>query len=259
MLVFKTISSIKAVSLSPIKVISYMIIRSNSTQFTIIKKAICLPPPYKSSGRITLALQCIIFYCNCSLCQTLNSEVVHKTKWIKKEMIRKLTNNAFCYRLFVLDNARLQAGGNADASGFYEGDDTVQWPDSKHFAPVSSTVPKSDVNIAKVGVYFQVHNLSVSRGSKVQKSGYAMFSEGFMSTCSYKSEGSNVFFRAAVFAEMKKDMMYMVECRVSGGEIAYTSCECTAGRGPHVICKHVAVTLYNMEHNERSGEWVLAK
>ena len=101
--------------------------------------------------------------------------------------------------------------------------------------------------------------MSVSRGSKVQKSGYAMFKDGFMSSCSYKSEGDTVFFRAAVFAEMKKDMIYLVECRISDKEIEYSCCECTAGRGPHAICKHVAVLLYNLEHFEQSGEWILAR
>ena len=161
------------------------------------------------------------------------------------------------FRLIVLDNARQSSSGGA--SGNYEGEDEVQWPDTKDFLPVNSAVPKSDINIAKVGVYFQVHNMSVSRGSKVQKSGFAMFKDGFMSSCSYKSEGATVFFRAAVFAEMKKDMIYLVECRVSDREIEYTYCECTAGRGPHAICKHVAVLLYNLERFEQSGEWILAR
>ena len=166
---------------------------------------------------------------------------------------------AFFSRLLTLDSMRQQSDGTAGTNVRYDGEDSVQWPDSKDFTPVSATVPKSDINIAKVGVYFQVHNMSVSRGSNVQKSGYAMLKEEFMSTCGFKVEAGHVFFRAAIFAEMKKDMLYSVECRVSDGEISFTYCECTAGHGPHAICKHVAVMLYSLEHYERSGEWMLAR
>ncbi|XP_043232089.1 uncharacterized protein LOC122386699 [Amphibalanus amphitrite] len=86
-----------------------------------------------------------------------------------------------------------------------------------------------------------------------------MFKEGFMCSCSYSTSDRNLFLRATVFAEMKKDVTYLVECRIQDSEIRYTSCECTAGRGPHAICKHVAVLLYNLEQYERTDKWMMSK
>ena len=73
-------------------------------------------------------------------------------------------------RLMVLDNVRQSSHSGQQSSGCYEGEDVAQWPDPEGFIAVGSSVPKNDINIAKVGVYFQTHNTSVSRGSKVQKS-----------------------------------------------------------------------------------------
>ena len=73
-------------------------------------------------------------------------------------------------RLMVLDNVRQFSYSGEQSNGCYEGD-VAQWPDPKGFIAVSSSVPKNDINIAKVGVYFQTHNTSVSRGSKIQESG----------------------------------------------------------------------------------------
>ena len=93
----------------------------------------------------------------------------------------------------------------------------------------------------------------------MQMSGHAMHQSSFLNTCSYKVCDQNGFVRAAVFAEMRKGVQYIVECRISDQEIVYTACECTAGRGPNAICKHVAVVLYALEHYERTGMWKTAK
>ena len=159
-------------------------------------------------------------------------------------------------RLRYLDSA---TGSSPGSSIGFDGCDNVAWPDLAKFIHVNEAVPKNDMNVAKVGVYFLEHNVSVSRCSKVQKSGFAMFKEGFLCTCSYTTRDKTLFLRAAVFAEMKKDVTYLVECRTEDGEIAYTSCECTAGRGPNATCKHVAVVLYNLENYERTGTWILFK
>lgn len=149
--------------------------------------------------------------------------------------------------------------GDATINEGNDGGDSILWPSPKQFKHVGNAAPKMGLNIAKVGCYFLEHNLSVSRMSKVQKSGFAMFEEGFLNTCMFKVISDDVFLRAAVFAEMRKEVSYLVECRFNDEEIVYTNCECTAGRGPHAICKHVAVVLYSVENYERTGAWKVAK
>ena len=101
--------------------------------------------------------------------------------------------------------------------------------------------------------------MPVSRDSNVQKSSYAISMDGFMSSCSYKCKADTVSFRAAVSAEMKNMIIYLVDCCVSDKQIKYACCECNAGRGPHAICKYVAVLLYDLERFEQSDEWILAR
>ena len=67
------------------------------------------------------------------------------------------------------------------------------------------------------------------------------------------------FFRAVVYPEMKKSVLYNVEVRVSDGDIAYTRCECAAGHGPHGICKHVTTVLLMVRHFGAEGTWLMEK
>ena len=137
--------------------------------------------------------------------------------------------------------------------------DSVEWPAGRTFSSVNADVPCKDVGSEQVAAYLELHNQSVSRLTKVNKSARSMLAKGFVRTCQFATEGEHVFFKAVVYPEMKRTVLYNVELRLSDGEIRYTRCECAAGHGPHGICKHVTAVLYMLHHFGETGEWLLER
>ena len=72
--------------------------------------------------------------------------------------------------------------------------DQVEWPPAPAFTSVNSEVPCQDVSSEQVTAYLELHNQSVSRLAKVNKSSKSMLEKRFVRSCQFAVIGDDVFF-----------------------------------------------------------------
>ena len=136
--------------------------------------------------------------------------------------------------------------------------DLVQWPDHSSFKSVDNSCKFSGFTIAELNMYMMENDIARSRLKEVSTTGHQMFNEGFITSLLSVNSDQGIFLKGIVHAEMKKGLQYKVLLRLSPtGSIQYSDCECPAGHGPKALCKHIAATLFAVEHFGRTGKIVL--
>ena len=180
-------------------------------------------------------------------------------------MFRTLNGDVFSCRLtnYERNNNFFDAGINTSSTQSTA--PPYPWPTYESaYKSVSPSSMPPNINSVFINSYFlrqySSDGVGLSEFHSVNSHGYTMAMEKFLAAMTeVKDEGNSViFYRGQVNSEMTKALTYFVRvCVQTDGRIVQSECECSAGKGPAAVCKHVAVICYCIEHLKLTKIWLI--
>lgn len=116
----------------------------------------------------------------------------------------------------------------------------ITLPEKSNYKDVNSDTKFCPITLEKVNDYLEAFDkkFDIALTKKI-------YEEKFLLSFRLGSDDSKLYVNSCCQAEMKKSVSYKIDIVLKrNGDILESQCECAAGMGPNVHCKHVCTVLF---------------